>query len=223
MRNETQKRVIFCARRLRIIRENCKSRVNSNPIKIIQYIFNISKTIKIMRSHVSKSLFLSLLFIFERKKKKTINVSRKPRTPIITVEFMIGKGHILGSTMIFSPSHGFVMKCDPSGSTERSSASTLGIYLGRRRWCNNDMCEELRAQNAKRALALSFSLSLSRLFLSFILTFEKKKKYPRERSCPRVIMALYREAAPAPLSRHDCVTILWYFDIFGLLFKRRSR
>lgn len=56
------------------------------------------------------------------------------------------------------------------GSTERSFASMLGIYLGRWRWCNNHVCEELRAQNAKRALALSFSFSLLLWHLKKIFT-----------------------------------------------------
>lgn len=103
------------------------------------------------------------------------------------------------------------MKCDPSRDPRRDHsraclAFTSGGDDGAIITCAKSCAPKMPSEPLP-------SLSLS-LFYSDIW-----KKYSHEYSTeyygPWMIMALYREAAP-PLSRHDCVTILWYFDIFGL-------
>lgn len=101
-----------------------------------------------------------------------------------------------------------IMKCYPMpGSTRRDhSRAWLAFTSG-----GDDGAIIMCAKSCAPKMPSEPLLSL--FFSSFSLTFEKNI-YANNYG-PRVIMALCREAAP-PLSRHDCVTILWYFDIFGL-------
>lgn len=91
----------------------------------------------------------------------------------------------------------------------------LGIYLGRWRWCNNHVCEEPRAQNAKRALALSFPL------LSFFYS-DIWKKYSHERLWPAGDYGIVSRGGGAAFETRLCHDIVIFRYIRSII-KRRSR